>query len=754
MENGQEKARSRLYIAALGAALALFFAPTLNGTFIFRDAFNLFYPYKAVMAWYLRDFAVCAWNPWETLGSPFIGELATGWFYPGNLLWMLFDPEHAFRLFIVLHYFLAAGLMWLWLRELKLTPSARVVGALSYTLSGYVLSQNGLPDLLAAAAWLPGSLLFTTRLAKNRAPTVGATSAAITDANVRPTSVASSLAILAVTLALPFLCGRAEGSAMNAAACFIFFIFMPAEGQGGLRRLSRAVVIFSAAGVLALCLSMAQFLPSLELGRLSAKGAGFGLDEAMLWSFHPARMLELLRSAPWGDFWPEQTYTAWDRTGWPGYYPFALTEYLGLGALVGTMIYLIRAPRARAAALVLGLVLIVVLSFGKFTPVFAVVYRLVPGMTIFRYPEKLMLLAVLMLSAAGAAGIDSFLEWLDRRWASSRLGFLSDFVPGTAVVVFVLINLFIANHWVITWAGPEIYSEPTAAENLLSKDAADLAPDLFHDGRPRPGAFRIMRELPDPTSAELSLIPGKNLLERRRRWERETMIPNFNFISGYEFLTGYTAAATADFDRVMRSGISQKLMELFNVRYVIAPTGPDLPGLAGLETVGARPEMGFRLVRLPDTLPRAYLIGWSLRVPKMLDRLDLIQSHDFRSSVLLDEVPGLPPGDEESDLPLTPAKVITYEPERVEIETDAPAPAWLVLSDSFYPGWQATIDGRDVPIFRANYLVRAARVPAGRHTVVFEYRPPLLRVGMAVSAVAWLVAAGLILRGARLRRTS
>jgi len=728
-----DKAVARLYLAALAAALLAFFAPALHGTFIFRDAFNLFYPYKAVEAGFLKGFAISAWNPWETLGSPFIGELATGWFYPGNVLWLLFDPEPAFRLFILGHFFLAAGLMWAWLRELRLAPAARLVGVLSYTLSGYVLSQNGLPDMLATAAWLPGSLLFATRLARGRRP--------------------ADLAIFAVTLAMPFLCGRAEGSAMNAVASFVYFLFLPAEGQGLTKRFGRAVLTFAAAGALALALSMAQSLPSLELGRLSSKGAGFGLDEAMLWSFHPARMLEFLRSAPWGSFWPDQTYRAWDITGWPGYYPFALTEYLGIGALVGTIIYLTRAPRAYAAAFIAGLTAIIVLCFGRFTPLFAIVYRLVPGMTIFRYPEKLMLLAVLMLSAGGAAGTDRLLAWLDTRQAASPLGRrLPHFAAGAAVAAIVFLELFSSNHWVIPYADSSIYKFTPAAVALLSDRTNYRDRALFRGGLPVPGAFRVMREPMEPAPGALALVHGDNQLERRRRWERETMIPNFNFIAGYEFLTGYTAAATADFDRVMRGGISVKLMELYNVRYVISPTGPDLPGLTGFKTIGAEPEMGFRILRLPDTLPRAFLVGRSLRLPRPLDRLDLVGAVDFKSAMVLEDAPGLPPAAEESDLPLTAVTIGRYEAERVEVEADAPAAAWLVLSDSFYPGWAAIVDGRETPIFRANFLVRAVRVPAGRHEVVFEYRPRPLRAGLVITAAAWLFAAGLVVFGRRSRR--
>ena len=321
-------------------------------------------------------------------------------------------------------------------------------------------------------------------------------------------------------------------------------------------------------------------------------------------------MLELLRSAPWGDFWPEQTYRAWDLSGWPGFYPFALTEYLGLGALIGSAIYLVRAPRARAAVFVAGLALVIVLSFGRFAPAFAIVYRFVPGMTIFRYPEKFMLVAVLMLATGGAFGIDHLLSYLDARRAASGLASrLPRGAAPAAIALLIFLDLLLSNRWVIPFADRSIYESTPAAVELLQQKAAARDPALFQNGRPVPGAFRVMRDPMEPLPGALVLIPGANQLERRRRWERQSLIPNFNFIYGYEFLTGYTAAATHDFDTVMRAGISKRLMELFNVRYLIAPTGPATPEIASLETIGAANELGFRLLRLPDTLPAAACVS-------------------------------------------------------------------------------------------------------------------------------------------------
>jgi hypothetical protein len=732
MGKNHEKARSRLYLAALAAALLAFFAPAASRTFIFRDAFNLFYPYKAVEAGYLRSFEVCRWNPYETLGSPFVGELATSWFYPGNLPFILLAPEPALRVFILGHFLLAALFLWLLLRELGASPPARFAGAAAYTLSGFVLSQNGLPDMLAAAAWLPASLFFLLRYARGRR--------------------LAHLGLFSATLALPFLAGRAEASAMNAIAAAAFFIASDAAGAGLKTRTLRAAWLFPAAAAFALALALAQFLPSLELGLRSIKGQGFGLEEAMRWSLHPRRLLELLLSAPWGKFWPEQTYRGWELTGWPGFYPFALSEYLGLPALAGTAVFLATRPWRTRILFGAGLLAAILLSLGRYSFLFPAIYRAAPGMGVFRYPEKFMLLAVLLLSGAGALGLDRVLAAIERR-AGTRAAWARE-GAGALLALAVFLDLFFSNRWIVPYADPEIYRFRPAALDLLAGPARRQDPDLFlPDGRPRPGAFRVMREPMTPPAPVLGTLPGKSPLERWRRWERHTLMPNFNFVEGYEFLTGYTAAATSDFNRVMAVGISSRMLALYNVRYALVPAGRTAPGIQDLSRVGVRNDLGFALVRIPDTMPRAYLVGESLRVRESLERLDLLAAHDFRRAVVLEDGADLPPAAEERALAATPATIVRYEPERVEIAADAPAPAYLVLSDSFYPGWEARVDGKPATIHRANFLARAVRVPAGEHRVVFCYRPRLGPIGLLVSGASWLALLALIVTPVLRRRT-
>ena len=80
----------------------------------------------------------------------------------------------------------------------------------------------------------------------------------------------------------------------------------------------------------------------------------------------------------------------------------------------------------------------------------------------------------------------------------------------------------------------------------------------------------------------------------------------------------------------------------------------------------------------------------------------------------------------------------TEDPNRVEVRVEATAPAWLVVSDTWYPGWQADVDGESVALWRADYIFRAVRVPAGEHTVHLVYRPASLRLGLWLAALAVL----------------
>jgi hypothetical protein len=95
------------------------------------------------------------------------------------------------------------------------------------------------------------------------------------------------------------------------------------------------------------------------------------------------------------------------------------------------------------------------------------------------------------------------------------------------------------------------------------------------------------------------------------------------------------------------------------------------------------------------------------------------------------------------------ARLLRYEPERVLVETVAPAPALLLLADTWDPGWSAHIDGAPADSLAADGALRAVAVPAGRHHVEWTYRTPGLRQGALLSALSLCVFTGLLFVGRR-----
>jgi uncharacterized membrane protein YfhO len=92
--------------------------------------------------------------------------------------------------------------------------------------------------------------------------------------------------------------------------------------------------------------------------------------------------------------------------------------------------------------------------------------------------------------------------------------------------------------------------------------------------------------------------------------------------------------------------------------------------------------------------------------------------------------------------------VASYLPNRVVLKSETAHDAFLYVTDTYYPGWKAHVDGKETPIMQANLAYRAVRVPAGAHEVVFSYRPVSFYLGVLVTFFA-LIAVLFIVRRSR-----
>ena len=242
---------------------------------------------------------------------------------------------------------------------------------------------------------------------------------------------------------------------------------------------------------------------------------------------------------------------------------------------------------------------------------------------------------------------------------------------------------------------------------------------------------------------------------KRQPWPREQ--------AGWDYLTQLELSAPALPERLMvRSLLPTGTFVLRGITLLDDRTGAHaaltLPSDADFQRVHSG---DVKIYRAMDTLPRAYLVGQATEVADDSGALAVLADAAFdpadrvvllgpelAAAGLSNEVQAIKPAAANGRV-----SVDRFEPERVALQVDLPAPGVLVLSDSWYPGWQATVDGEPVPVLRANLLFRAVVLPAGVHDVVFEFKSASLRTGfMAALAAALVLLALLVFAWIRAKR--
>ena len=213
-----------------------------------------------------------------------------------------------------------------------------------------------------------------------------------------------------------------------------------------------------------------------------------------------------------------------------------------------------------------------------------------------------------------------------------------------------------------------------------------------------------------------------------------------------------------------------RTLRLLGVTHILHPkfVRPDAPPFEplvpypplrarGLRQVYDGPDA--RVYRVEGALPRAFVVSAQRVVDGAEAQLDAVTDPAFdgrRVAVTERRLPDLPEAGAGRGAATGAARLAGYHDERVSVRARAPRPSLLVLGDTQFPGWKATVNGREAPIERVDYVFRGVQVPAGRSTVEFRYEPLSWRIGWITSlvAVAGLAIAVAIGRRRRRRRRS
>ena len=749
--------------------------------FLLRDALfggGVLYQRDVHLYWvaeaeaFVRAAAAGAWPSWDPtlgFGQPFLANSSAQVLYPPTWLNLVLRPWSYYTLFVVAHLAFSAAGLYCAARRLGCTRGAGLAGAMAWTASGPFVSLTILWHHFAGAAWLPWVVAAAAGLGRGR----------------------PALGILGLGLALGAqqLAGSFDMSTMGAFAAAVVVaarLDWPRPWASAPSR--RLVASAAAAMLLGLGLSAGQWMATAEVAAHSGRRA-LSREVRTYWSLHPLTAADFLlpgfsSAAPL----PAQIR----REVFEGREPFLASLYVGLAASLLAVSALAGAARRRTAALlggVAGLALLVAL--GRHAPFYDLVVAVAPPLKAFRYPVKVTLLVALPWSLLVALGFDAWRRdpAADPR-AARAMRLLAAGLAGLGVAAAAALaawgagiaarNATVAAGFAVlaaaTWArrgegprtGPAVAAAALAVADLVfyHRHLNAVSPRALYTHRPE-----ILRHLPDGArvymyddssapSADAPRRPAPRLARAPEGWapgpaialaQQMALVP----VAGSRF--GVRGSFEVDYTGMFPVHVNQaayllramegspahrRLLQLGGVTHVVALHEDAFADLRPVAVVPGLFDAPVRLFAVPDPMPRTYVARRTRPGEGMAGLSVLVDpAFDFRGEVLVP--PGAPPGPAAAR---GSSRVVAEDPSHLTLDVDAPDGGYVVVLESYDPGWRATVDGAPAPVVPANVLFRGVPVGPGRHEVRLAYRPPAQAAGLAVSALSVLAAAALAVR--------
>jgi hypothetical protein len=699
------------------------------------------YPWRAFAGREVQQGELPLWNPYVFLGAPFQAHPCSAMFDALNWLYYVLPAPAAWSLCFMLRAFLAGLFAFLFVRALGASPAGALAAGLAFGFSGFMLVWRGWPHA-DSALWLPLVCLGVHRLRLRPGP--------------------RAVALAAAAFALPLLGGHPAITLYVVAvglAYAAFRLLWPPPGSPPAR--GRFVVLAGLAGVLALGLAAVQLLPSLEWIQAtqrspvsSARGAlarpaweiaslfyrdagsnpnavGMRVPEAVTYSgvltVMAALGAALHRDRRAAAFWALVLL-------------LAVQVVYGWGPLywVSRQAPFVAAQNNLRVSLVICFALVTLAGLG-----FTALERVAAGERV--GPAAWMpSLAGLLLGAAALAALNA--HTLPARWPPG----LRHGLPSSLVLLGLGAALLCPP--VLRALGPRGFA--AAALTLLAADVLSFGyghvpfvprAQIY----PEAPVLRYLAEASPPPSRHvaLDLVAPTNAVEMMYRLPSPTGydVPLKRTYEVMAPLSMGVVGGTLDSATVAQA--DHRLLDLFNVKHLMATTWNQSAARLEARPDRFRPVYSRGAVRLFENLrvlPRALVVpGEGLEVVSepsaVLARL-ASPGFDPTRQVIGDRRPPWtgPPARE----PGTAGAVETLANE-IRLTAEAPGAAVLVLSDTYYPGWKAWIDGRETEVLRVNHALKGVPLEAGRHQVRFRFDPWRFRVGAWVSAVTALVLIGL-----------
>ena len=391
--------------------------------FYIRDVYNYTYPHAKFIHDAIHHGYLPYWNPLLNYGEPLLADPNFLFFYPATLLIILLPVAYAYCLHYVLHFAIAAVGTYCLARRWRQSMPAALFAAAAFAFSGPLLSLGNFYNHSACAAWIPCALLVTDIALHSR--------------SLRP------WILLAVVFTLQFLAGEMFTLLATYGLCLAYAVFQAGKLTQPRRASNRKIIAaFGVVGLVMVALCAVQLLPAMHLLANSRRGIqGMAFNETTYWSFNPLRLIEIVLPGFFG--WPLEGSTLWNFVLDGRNYPYLLSIFVGPVTLFFALLgWVFSSDRRRKFAAAASAVLLI-LSFGRFTPVFALAYLLFPPLEMVRFPVKLLVPATLLVALLAGWGLDALRE-PKANWSQRRVLIVNSLACLLLIVAFCLGLSFLA----------------------------------------------------------------------------------------------------------------------------------------------------------------------------------------------------------------------------------------------------------------------------------------------------------------------
>ncbi len=725
--------------------------PQPKGGWYAVDAIRQMYPWKELVIDQLKNGQIPLWNPYNFSGYPLLANIQSAVFYPLNLVFLIPSFPWSWTAYIALAVLLPAYFMFHFLRSLDRSPLASVISAIAFAGAGQMIDWLEWGVITHTFIWLPLSLYSINRFTQKKDK--------------------KYLLLFIFSIISAIFSGYPQRAAYSLIV-IVLWIFMKWRSQK--KSSMKHLVPISMAFLLAISMTAVQWIPTAE----------FYFHSAMRGEV--SEQLSERGGLPWQQlatiFAPDYFGNRVTNNYWAK--DFGNIDYMDadlyIGASVIPLILLaIFSLKNNKHIKFLTILTVIGLLLGIRSPISGIVSGLGIPVISTGVASEALIITVFSLAALAAFGFDDLKSEISfkRRLTSititgaiyallifmsltfdqdkTRTALRNLVVPGTAflggagaMIVFIKfkkstipallfigflsVELLFHSNKMLSFSSPNL----AYPEHILFSELNSIA------GNDRVAGFWETEISPNiQTAVRMNSIEGYDPLYILRYGE---------FISSAQQgrLEKIIPRSDADLEQKNEQN-RNRVLDLTSVKYIPAKVTKS-DELWEQEPLKYNPQR-FKLVWLQDrfkiyenlhALPRVKLYSdWEV-IESDEQIIEKLYDPTFnpQSTVILEHQPLL-----KGSEPLNgKVRITSYEPNRVDIESQSNIPAILLLTDSYYPGWKATVDEKPVDILRANYTFRAIEVPEGNHNITFSYQPISFKVGSLISIVSTIVVSGLI----------